>query len=146
MALGRGDNVDGKMPKSISADMGKTWTYSATEFPPISGGQRLVLLRLKEGPLFFASFTPKSGLFGALSFDEGETWPVKRIITDGLPDHQVERMDGRLFTMGPASAEPSGYMSVCQTADDVIQLITSREHYAFNVAWLKAVGGTAPIF
>ena len=41
---------------SISTDMGKTWSYSATEFPPISGGQRLVLLRLKEGPLFFASF------------------------------------------------------------------------------------------
>ena len=39
------------------------------------------------------------GLFGAVSFDEGETWPVKRLITDGQPDHQVERMDGRLFTM-----------------------------------------------
>jgi hypothetical protein len=25
MAFGRGDNVDGKMPKSLSADMGKTW-------------------------------------------------------------------------------------------------------------------------
>ncbi len=137
MAFGRGDNVDGKMPKSLSSDMGKSWSYSATPFPPISGGQRLVLLRLKEGPLFFASFAPGHGLFGAVSFDEGETWPVRRLITDGRPDHQVERMDGRLFTMGPTSAEPSGYMSVCQTADGVIQLITSREHYAFNLAWLK---------
>ena len=84
MAFGRGDNVNAKMPKSISTDMGKTWSYSATEFPPISGGQRLVLTRLKEGPLFFASFAPNVGLFGAVSFDDGETWPVKRLIpTDG---------------------------------------------------------------
>jgi formylglycine-generating enzyme len=146
IAFGRGDNVDGKMPKSLSADMGKTWSYSATEFPPISGGQRLVLTRLQEGPLFFASFVPNQGLFGAVSFDEGETWPVKRLITDGQPDHQVERMDGRLFTMGPTSAEPSGYMSVCQTADGVIQLITSREHYAFNLAWLRAKNGVTPSY
>jgi sulfatase modifying factor 1 len=146
MAFGRGDNVDGKMPKSLSSDMGKTWSYSATEFPPISGGQRLVLTRLKEGPLFFASFAPKMGLFGAVSFDEGETWPVKRLITDGQPDHQVERMDGHLFTMGPNSAEPSGYMSVCQTPDGVIQLITSRQHYAFNLAWLRAKDGIVPVY
>ena len=58
---------------------------------------------MKEGPLFLASFAPKVGLFGAVSFDEGETWPVKRLITDGQPDHQVERMDGHLFTMGPTA-------------------------------------------
>jgi hypothetical protein len=141
MAFGRGDNIDGKMPKSISADMGKTWIYTASEFPPISGGQRLILTHLQEGPLFFASFAPKVGLFGTLSFDEGKTWPVKRLITDGKPNHEVERMDGHLFTMGPTSAEPSGYMSVCQTADGVIQLITSRQHYAFNVSWLRANDG-----
>jgi len=90
MAFGRGDNIDGMMPKSISTDMGKTWTYSASPFSPISGGQRLVLLRLKEGPIFFASFFGSrreakympitdasnkerlvTGLFGALAFDEG---------------------------------------------------------------------------
>ena len=71
---------------------------------------------------------------------------MKRLITDGQPDHQVERMDGRLFTMGPTSAEPSGYMSVCQTADGVIQLITSREHYAFNLAWLRAKNGVTPSY
>jgi hypothetical protein len=55
-------------------------------------------------------------------------------------------MDGRLFTMGPNSAEPSGYMSVCQTADGMIQLITSRQHYAFNLAWLRAKDGVAPVY
>jgi len=156
MAFGRGNNIDGKMPKSISEDMGKTWTYSASPFPPISGGQRLVLMRLKEGPIFFASFTGSrgepeympitdasgkkrlvTGLFGALSFDEGETWPCVRLISDDGPGREVETMDGRLFTMSFNSAEPGGYMTGCQTDDGVIHIISSRQHYAFNLAWLK---------
>lgn len=150
MALGRGDNVDGKMPKSISSDMGKTWTYTASQFQPISGGQRMVLRRLKEGPLFFASFAQKlvlkdaaghertvTGLYSAISFDDGETWPSMRLITDDRPDHQVAKRDGGTFTLGPNSGEPSGYMSATQGMDGVIHLITSRQHYAFNLAWLK---------
>ncbi|MHC4647375.1 MAG: SUMF1/EgtB/PvdO family nonheme iron enzyme, partial [Planctomycetota bacterium] len=56
MALGRNQNIDGWMPKSISSDMGKTWKASAGIFQPLTGGQRAALIRLKEGPLFFASF------------------------------------------------------------------------------------------
>jgi hypothetical protein len=156
MAFGRGDNIDEKMPRSISSDMGKTWTYSPSIFPPVSGGQRCVLLRLKEGPIFFASFTGNrteseamsitdasgkerliTGLFGALSFDEGETWPCIRLISDDGPGREMETMDGRPFTMGFSSAEPGGYLSVCQAADGIIHLISSRQHYAFNLAWLK---------
>jgi Neuraminidase (sialidase) len=40
MALGRGDDINGFMPKSISTDMGRTWTYSASLFQPIRGMQR----------------------------------------------------------------------------------------------------------
>ena len=57
-ALGRDDNIDGQMPLDLfSSDGGKTWTYSASPFTPISGGQRLVLARLHEGPLLLCSFT-----------------------------------------------------------------------------------------
>jgi len=149
LALGRGDNIEGKMPKSISADMGKTWAYSASPFPPISSGQRLVLLRLREGPIFFASFAksievtdasgkrrPVSGLYTALSLDEGDTWQVKRLVSDDAPAHKVEAFDGRPVTMSPRSAEPNGYLSVCQAADGLIHLISSRLHYAFNLKWL----------
>jgi hypothetical protein len=142
MAFGRGMPVDGKMPKSLSSDMGKTWTYSASPFPPIGGGQRLVLMRLKEGPLFFASFG-ENGLFASISFDEGETWPVRRLVTDEKPAHQVGAMDNRMFTMSPDKAEPRGYMSVCQGLDGVIHLISSRQHYAFNLAWVKAGSATS---
>jgi formylglycine-generating enzyme len=34
-------------------------------------------------------------------------------------------------------AEPSGYLSVCQTRDDLIQLVGSKNHYVFNLAWLQ---------
>jgi len=159
MALGRGDNIDGKMPKSISADMGKTWTYSPSPFQPIDGGQRLVLLRLREGPIFFASFARGmktknasggemfiSGLFAALSFDEGETWPVIRSITDAGPPHKMETTDGGTFVMDAATGEPKGYLSVCQAADGIIHLISSRLHYAFNLAWLKTPLAPSPRF
>ena len=158
MDLGRNDNVDGMMPKSISTDMGKTWTYSASPFPPISGGQRLVLIRLREGPLFFASFAeeititdasgtrrPVSGLFTALSYDEGETWEVRRLVSDDGPGrHLVGGAWTDRFLMSYKSAEPRGYLSVCQTPDGVIQLISSAQHYAFNLAWLKTPPPPAP--
>jgi formylglycine-generating enzyme required for sulfatase activity len=158
MALGRGDNVDGRMPKSISADLGKTWHVTASPFPPIGGGQRLVLTRLKEGPIFFASFAkrmvitdaagaerPVSGLFGALSYDEGETWKICRHI---VADDATQQFDGgawtRRFTMDHSRAEPKGYLSVCQTPDGVIQLISSRLHYAFNLKWLTTPAPAGP--
>ena len=150
MALGRGDSIDGRMPKSLSSDLGKTWTYSASPFSPIGGGQRLVLLRLREGPIFLASFAASmkikdaagqdrqvSGLYGALSLDEGETWPVRRLITDNGPGREVEGTDGKLFTLSATSAEPRGYLSVCQAPNGLIHVISSRQHYAFTLAWLR---------
>ncbi len=151
MALGRGNNINDQMPRSVSADGGKTWTYSAGGFPTLSGGQRLVLRRLAEGPLFLATFAKKmtikdaagkprkvSGLFGALSYDDGETWPVRRLITDGKPPRRVDGGGNtHWFIMGPDSAEPRGYMACVQTPDRVIHLISSKQHYAFNLCWLK---------
>ncbi|RJP35568.1 MAG: glycoside hydrolase [Candidatus Omnitrophota bacterium] len=154
MAFGRGDSIDGHMPKSVSTDMGRTWTYSASEFPPIGGGQRLVLLRLQEGPLLLVSFangggTPVlvrdasggkreiHGMFAAISYDDGETWPMKRLVSDDQPDHEVQSLDDRVFLMSPSVSEPRGYLSVCQTTNGVIHLISSRNHYEFNLKWLE---------
>jgi len=162
IAFGRGDNIrvegEERMPRSISQDMGKTWTYSASPFPPIGGGQRLVLLRLKEGPLFLASFangkppvmvtdaagrkTPVRGLFAAVSYDGGETWPSIRLVTDDGPDRKFQTTDGREFTMSRTNAEPRGYLSVCQGKNGVLHLISSWNHYVFNLKWL----GIKPAF
>lgn len=138
---------------SISSDKGKTWTRKASPFPPIGGGQRLVLTRLQEGPILLVTFARDTtvrirdasgneravtGMFAALSYDEGETWTIRRAIAPDGPPCEVETIDGRLFAMSAAQGEPRGYLSVCQTADGIIQLISSRQHYSFNLAWLEA--------
>ena len=61
MAFGRGVKIPDaagidRMPVSCSADLGATWTYHASPFPPIRSGQRLVLMRLREGPILLVSF------------------------------------------------------------------------------------------
>jgi sialidase-1 len=165
MALGRGDTIQGRMPMSISRDLGKTWTYHASPFPPIGGGQRLVLKRLQEGPLLFVSFTsgnrraPESngmtftdqdgrqfvghGMFAALSLDDGETWPVRKLLTPGAGEFNGGAHTGT-FTATPTRAEHAGYLAATQTPDGVIHLISSRLQYRFNLAWLTAGGTRSP--
>ena len=151
LAFGRGDNIDGRMPMSISNDMGRYWKRSASIFPPVGGGQRPLLLRLREGPLCFVSFANKGieiadasgkqrqvkGMFAALSYDDGKSWPHIRLVSHDGPDTTHETMDGRPFELGFSSAEPGGYNSICQAANGVIHLISSRQHYAFNLKWLE---------
>jgi hypothetical protein len=131
------------MPVSYSSDLGETWSYAASEFPVVSNTQRPAMLRLKEGPIVLCSFTdqartPKNerigltfksvggdyigiGLYAAVSYDEGKTWPHRRLIA---PE-------------GKTIADINGYLAVTQTRDGRIQLITSKDHYAFNLAWIK---------
>ncbi|MHC4388960.1 MAG: exo-alpha-sialidase, partial [Planctomycetota bacterium] len=151
MAFGRGGNIDGMMPMSISGDRGKSWTYAASEFPPIGGKQKALLLRLRQGPLFFASFADLGtdivdesgtkrkvrGLFAAASDDEGKTWTNKRLITDDGPPHPVETTAGGLCVMSSRNSEFRGYMSCIQATNNLIHLITSRQHYVFNLKWLS---------
>lgn len=147
--LGRGNNIDDRMPASTSSDQGATWTYTASPFQPISGGQRLVLLRLEEGPIMLVSFAKEleiidgagkkntcSGMFVALSYDETKTWPVMRLVTPGGPPQESGTLDNRPFTLSDVSAEPRGYLAGCQGYNGVIHIISSFQHYAFNLAWI----------
>jgi formylglycine-generating enzyme required for sulfatase activity len=159
-ALTRSNGDREKMPISISHDRGKTFTYEASEFQPIGGGQRLALLRLREGPLFLASFanlgqgleiTDSSGekryvrgLFAAISEDEGKTWPYKRLVSDDGPGRTIECTDGGAVRLSAHSSEYRGYLAVCQSTDGLIHLISSRNHYAFNLKWLKTTPPRAP--
>jgi len=170
MAVSRNDppedqaKFDFKTPVSYSADLGKTWTYEATEFPAISSVQRATMIRLSEGAILLCSFTDQwrswkdrkgltfkstkgeftgYGMYAAVSFDEGKTWPVRRLITSGGKDRIVNGIDRVEFTYGDTMAEPCGYLASTQTRDGNIQLITSKNHYVFNLAWLKQLP-TAP--
>ncbi len=165
LALGRIDDpanqaqFEIRTPMSISADMGKTWQVSASEFPAVSSGQRPAMIRLKEGALLFCSFTDQGrdwgkrkglvfrdsaggefkgyGLFAALSFDEGKTWPVRKLITPGGPERKQPATDHGQFVLSETMAETGGYISLTQSRDTTIHLNTSKNHYAFNLAWLK---------
>ena len=147
-AFGRGEG--GQLPMSLSSDGGKTFTYQDGEFPGVGGSQRLVLMRLREGPLFLAGFadlgikvTDSSGkqrevrgVYGALSFDEGKTWPHKRLISDDGPGRPIESTGGAQVIMSERNSDYRGYMAGCQGLDGVIHLTTSRSHFAFNKKWL----------
>lgn len=169
IAFGRGSNIVNKegrpcMPMSISTDHGKTWKYSASEFTPVTGGQRLVLKRLNEGAILLVSFTHTSptpnvpfdstkyekmifknkqgaefrgyGMFAALSFDEGKTWTMKKLVTDGKERHLDGGGNTKHFQMDKTHAEPRGYLAITQTPDNTIHLISSNIHYRFNLKWL----------
>lgn len=185
MALGRGNSIDGRMPLSVSRDMGASWTYAAGEFPPIGSAQRLVLLRLREGPLLLVSFTddettiPRNkrydgkldkqkfvysrdlmkgirvrdaegkertvyGMYAALSYDEGNTWPVRKPVSPGCGESE---WDGGghtgMFRLTDIQAEPMGYLAATQAPDGTIHLLSSRLHYRFNLAWLEQPMGAA---
>ncbi|MHC4212738.1 MAG: SUMF1/EgtB/PvdO family nonheme iron enzyme [Planctomycetota bacterium] len=147
--LTRDTKVEGMMPIVTSKDLGKTWEYKPSPFPPIHGGERLVLFKTREGPLFFASLANHSieitdasgtkrdvrGLFVAISEDEGKTWPYVRLVTDDGPGMGVASLNGYVFTMSERIGEHLGYFAGCQATNGVIHLISSTTHYAFNLKW-----------
>jgi formylglycine-generating enzyme required for sulfatase activity len=132
-----------KMPMSTSSDLGATWQWQASEFPVVSSTQRPAMLRLAEGPILLCSFTDQArtpfkerqglsfksaggdytgvGLYAAVSYDEGRTWPDRRLVA----------------AEGKTTADINGYLALAQTHDGRVQLITSKDHYTFNLAWLK---------
>jgi formylglycine-generating enzyme required for sulfatase activity len=173
MALGRSDAIDDRMPMSMSSDMGRTWTYTASPFPRLHWGQRLALTRLREGPLLLCSFThsldtenPSGidvtdtssatrkvfGLFAALSEDDGQSWPYRRLVTEdkpgvtmrwiGTPIHKIEAdgaaSPGLIRDLDASHAEPKGYLCCTQSPDGMIHLLSSMMHYQFNLAWLRS--------
>nr|MDO8113836.1 SUMF1/EgtB/PvdO family nonheme iron enzyme [Candidatus Sigynarchaeota archaeon] len=161
LAFGRGNAIDGKMPESVSRDLGVSWTYRASPFPKIDGGQRLVLMRLLEGPILFVSFTgthddiqkgkgvikitdsrEKSrdvqGMFTALSYDECKSWTSLRLVSDGKTRAFASADFIKEFTMDATHAEPAGYLCAVQSPDGIVHLLSSHLHYRFNLAWLKS--------
>ncbi len=155
----------GKALLSFSSDQGETWTYAASEFPAVTSVQRPAMIRLREGPILLCSFTDQVldfykgnrkgmtfksvdgeftgyGLFAAVSYDEGKTWPDRRLITPGGPAREVSTINRGTFTLSDTMAEPQGYLAITQTRDGRLQLLTSKNHYVFNLAWIKQLPPT----
>jgi len=153
-AMPRGHAVDGRLPICISEDRGKTFNECiASPFHTVGGGRRLALMRLSQGYLFLSSTTYEQGrgmlitdssgqkreirgMYAALSMDDGKTWPYRRLITHDGPATTIECTDGAAIALSSRSAEYRGYIAACQSLDGLIHVISSRNHYAFNLKWL----------
>ncbi len=85
------------------------------------------------------------GLVAALSFDDGATWPIRRLVTPVIPGESpvhAQATDSGPITLDATHAELNGYLASCQGRDGRIHLISSRNYYVFNLAWLTEVRPT----
>ena len=155
IAIGRGDSINGNLPLSVSTDDGATWTKVDTGLQKIDGLKRGVLKRLESGNILLVSFTQSgksitlkdsagddvvyTGMYAALSEDNGKTWPYIRFLTDDK--NESKTMDGLgntgTFTMTKTSSEPKGYLTGVQTRDGLVHILSSGFEYTFNEAWVK---------
>jgi hypothetical protein len=71
--------------------------------------------------------------------DDGKIWPHKRLVMPGGKERTVNGIDRNMFPVSDTGAEHKRYLAAIQTRDGRIQLISSRNHYVFNLAWLKAL-------
>ena len=135
---GKNTHIDGYMPRSVSADGGRSYVVSKTPFPALTSGQRPSLIRLRSGRLLMAGdlqnkqgqqppTVREKGCYVALSGDDGETWIARRL---------VDTQRGRKLN------DTLGYCVARQSHDGMIHLITSRTlpsvHFELNEAWILA--------
>jgi formylglycine-generating enzyme required for sulfatase activity len=165
LARDNGAYYGGKVPQSTSVDGGKTWTREPSVFPSIKGEQRLCLLRLKYSkeltkfsgrkPILFVGFSNSGfqakdatgkidnieGLFVALSFDEGKTWPTeyRRVVSD-ITGSEIKEIEvapwQKKNKISKVKGIGIGYMSVTQSPDGMIYLSDGKLVYSFNLAWI----------
>jgi len=165
IARDAGKYYSGKAPQSVSVDGGHSWTRMPSEFPSIRSGQRFAMLRLHysgndtdvthRGPLVLAGFANDSlrarngegkieyinGLYAAISFDEGKSWPEKyrRVISNQKGTEKLELTIApwqRKNTLTRKNGQEDGYMAVTQTPDGMIYLTDGKIVYTFNLEWI----------
>jgi formylglycine-generating enzyme required for sulfatase activity len=165
IARDNGKYYDGLAPQSISLNGGYTWSREPSIFPSIKGEQRFCLERLRystrlpenneKQPILFVGFANEgfeakdatgkiseiNGLYVALSFDEGTTWPVEyRKVVSYITDSTEELIDvapwQKKNIISKNNGQDIGYMSVIQSPDGMIHLTDGLNVYTFNLAWI----------
>jgi len=157
----KGMFADNWMQQNISRDWGKTWeAKTKSPFPYLSSNQRGHLSRLASGKLLFVSdhqaregqqppgYT-KRGCLVAISLDEGQSWHVKTL-PNTLPHEGRVITPKRKWTSAGHLDGTVGYVTVAQTADGIIHVLTTMnqpcQHFEFNEAWIYSdENGDGPI-
>jgi hypothetical protein len=152
-------DINDRAPLSVSTDGGRTWTYGASELPPLSHSQSTVIKRLHDGSLLAVWFTDPSirtftskdpvgllindasgkerrvyGRFAALSFDDGKTWKHHKLIPNV---GEWEPFWAKFQYNQKPQSDLTGMHAVTQTPDGMIHLINTHRYSSFNTAWLK---------
>ena len=86
-----------------------------------------------------------TGVFAAISYNDGKSWPHIRLISDDKPDRQGETRNGKKCTIGFTSSEPQGYMSACEGTNGIIHVVSSWNEYALNLKWLETLPPAKPV-
>jgi hypothetical protein len=165
IARDKGLYFNGKAPQSISFDGGDTWERSPSGFPSIGSGQRFSMIRLRyssqtpevleASPILFSGFADGnfkarngegeiesvSGLFVAISYDEGMSWDVKhrRVLSNLEGDHTLVLHTApwqRDNVIARDAGQEGGYIISTQTPDGMIYLTDGNIIYSFNQAWV----------
>ena len=141
---GKNSNIDGYMPYTYSTDDGATFAEGAKlPFPALGGNQRPCVHRLNSGNLVFvgdlqvkgtgkqpAGWKGGTGVYAALSKDDGKTWKI-RPLPISLPHETDQLAFGTL-----------GYSTVRQGPNGVIHILSTMTHpclhYEINEAWLES--------
>ena len=145
---GKNSEIDGFMPFTYSDTDGSSFAAGAKlPFPALGSNQRPCVHRLLSGNVVFVAdfqlkgsglqpsgFSPKvgesSGVYAALSKDDGKTWKIKALPV-ALPHETDLRNFGTL-----------GYSTVRQGPNGVIHILSTMTHpclhYEINEAWLES--------
>ena len=136
-----------------------------SDFPSIRSGQRFSLLKLhysgqeswtnNQTPILLTGFANDSilarngegkteyisGLYAAVSFDHGRTWPENycRVISNQKRYESLELTIApwqRINTISCNKGQEEGYISVTQTPDGMIYLTDGKIVYSFNLEWI----------
>jgi formylglycine-generating enzyme required for sulfatase activity len=151
---GKNAQIDGYMPECFSDDFGKTWSKAVkSPFAALGSNQRPILLRLKDGKLFYAGDLqnlkmyqqhPPAGITMrgacvALSADNGKTWKIKQLPL--VPPHNEWK--GIVDEGKPQEGWGTlGYVTAAQEPNGIIHVVSSKSFpamdYAMNEAWISS--------
>lgn len=65
------------------------------------------------------------------------SWPVRKLLTDGVTRDLFGWGWAWDFTMDETHAEYMGYLAGTQTPDNMIHIISSGIHYRMNLKWIE---------
>ena len=78
------------------------------------------------------------GSFAALSWDEGETWPLVRVLSDVRSGEEIWHAApwNERIVLDATHGQPKSYWDATQTPDGLVYLSDGRLVYSFNLAWI----------